>query len=192
MIPGNALTSVPLRSPFVYEQRRRTVPLVAYEQGGVGLQNAEDGLNVQLWTAHYSEGNIVLSAPSVTDTVLFARADVTELDLAFDQSMRPFVAFVDATGAHYRWYDTTVNDYVISSLPSDARNPRCTLDDNRDGSLDTSDIILAYTRGTALKYRQQRDRFLTELELAADCGGDLVCVGMNTGWRLQFKIRPTA
>lgn len=192
MIPGTALTSIPLRTSFVYRQRRRTVPLLAYEQGGTAVGNAEDGLNVQLWTARYEDGNVIIAADAADDVLLFSRPNITELDLAFDQSMRPFVAFVDDTGAHYRWYDTTVNNYVISSLPVDAENPRCTLDDNREGSFDTSDIILAYTRGTALKYRQQRDRFLIEYELAADCGGALVSMGMNTGWRLQFKILPPA
>ena len=191
MLPGDMLSPDPHVAAFVEPVNVWDTPLVDVEVGGVALNDPSGGLEVQLWTANYAAPDVTVSAPSVPSSVLFSLPDITQISLAFDQNMRPFVAFVQGGQARYWWFDTAVGSQVFSDLPVDARYPRATLDDKRLLQRIRSDIILAYTRGTGLYYRQQRDRFQTERLLKDPCGGDLESIGMNAQRYLQFRIRPS-
>lgn len=191
MIPGNALSSETFQNRFVEFTNDPSTPLIDVEIGGTAIGDPEAGLQVQLWTARYEAPNIILSADTVDDSVLFSRAGITELSLAFDQAMRPFVAFTDAGGSAYWWYDPVEEAQVISPyLPAGSVNLRCTLDDKRILNQGNSDIILAYMRAGDLYFRQQRDRYLTEYLLKTAAGSRLVNIGMNAGNRLQFRLQP--
>ena len=181
-------------TPFVYpDSIERPSALVDYELGGRALNDASEGLQVHRWIAEYdpSNGHVSVSAPGYPQTTIFTALNVTELSLAFDQNMRPFVAFVQAGQAKFFWFDTVLGETRISDLPADAKTPQCCLDDKRDTqtSQGANDIILAYLRGTGLYYRQQRDRYEVEYLLtAAAPGKKLLRIGMNQGRRLQFEF----
>lgn len=193
MLPGDGtLTNTALPRPFMWPMRSATDLLTDYERGGAGINDAGQGLDAQQWTLTYTAPDVIVTDETGHETMLFSQPGITELALAFDQNMHPFVAFVDGVGAHYWWFDTTSGAQVFTDLPLDATHPRACIDDHRALEIAMSDIILAYQRGGALYYRQQRDRFATEYLLMADAGGELVSVGMSTGLRLQFAIYPAS
>lgn len=190
MIPDQRLSTTPVPAGY-REPTARPDPLVDYEMGGVALQDPSEGLLVKLWTVRYdtTAEQVLLSAPGVTETVAFTRGNITQVSLAFDQSMNPFIAFVEAGISKFWWYDPTVPGQVFEeSLIATAITPQCTLDDKRPSQTGNSDIILAYVREGAIYYRQQRDRYLIEYPLLASVSGGLKCVGMNTKLRLQFDL----
>jgi len=193
MLPGDGALSTPsLPTAFRWPMRSATDLLTDYEQGGEELNDANGDLSVQTWTLTYAAPDVIVTDAAGHATTLFSRDGITELALAFNQNMAPFVAFVQDGQARFWWFDITAGANVFTDLPLDATHPRACLDDHRALETATSDIILAYQREGALYYRQQRDRFATEYLLTADAGGELVSVGMSTGLRLQFAIYPAS
>lgn len=191
MLPDGVLSTTPVTAGFLSPRDAPPQPLVDYELGGVGISDPSQGLMLKSWRMRWVDGEFIADAPAVAPTVLLTRAGVTEFSFTFDQNMKPFITWVEAAGAFYYWYDTTVNAYRTVALSSDVITPKCSLDDKRINQLVRSDIILAYIRAGALCYRQQRDRFGVEYTLKADAGGYLRRVGMNNVWRFQFEIGQT-
>lgn len=189
MIPDNRLSSQVVSSSFVEPVNRRTVPLVDYEFGGPGLQQP-GRLDDRLWTVRVEGSDVIISSEGNPDTVLFSRPGITEVALAFDQAMRPFIAFVQNGQARYWWYDSQAGGVVFTDLPEGSVTPRASLDEKREAFQSRSDIILTYVRGTTLYYRQQRDRFLVEYTLQQNFLGTLVAVGINQDGRLQWSEKP--
>lgn len=191
MIPDGVLSTFPVSSGFDEPVSRRTIPLVDYEMGGVAIGDANQGLMVKLWTLE-SNGEVVrIFADDVPAVDLFTRTGITQVALAFDQSMRPHVAFVQDGVTWLWWYDSAVGAMVFSAFVG-ASTPRLTLDEKRTPLLANSDVIFAYIRANNLYYRQQRDRFQNEYLLASSVNAQLVAIGMNRGYRLQFRLRPNA
>lgn len=190
MIPENRLGDIDRRSQFSVRVRTPLDLLVDYEQGGVALQDASQGLQVQLWTLRYEDGDFLLSAENVPETVLFSRPGVEQIGLAFDNNMAPFVAFQDAGGVACRWFDPSQGEFVISDyLPAGSHSPRCTLDEKRELLDPWRDIILAYLRDGNLYYRQQRDNYGIERLLTDEYDlTRLAAVGMNRQNSLQFWV----
>ena len=191
MIPQERLSSVP--QPADYCAPDDIDPpnaLTDYELGGPALNDATGGLQDRISTLHAegTTGNVYLSAPGVFRTLLFTAPGITEASLAFDQNMRPFVAFVQGGRAKFRWYDTEIEANRISDLGDGDHSPRCTMDDKRTSAteLGQNDVILAYVRAGNLYYRQQRDRFEVERLLHEGVPGRFMRVGMHKGGRLQF------
>lgn len=189
MFRNNALSTVPVPSSFVETVSRRTVPLIDYEMGGVNVADASQGLNVKLWKLESNGAQMLLSADGVPAIELFSRPNVSQVALAFDQNMRPHVAFVQTGVTWLWWYDSQAGAMVFSSFPG-ALTPRLTTDEKRPTHLGDSDVILAYVRNNNLYFRMQRDRFLTEYLLKSAVNADLIAIGMNRGYRMQFRLRP--
>jgi hypothetical protein len=188
MIPLNQLSTTFVNAPFVEKSNNLNAPLIDYEMGGVALNDASQGLKVKLWTLYMDGQNVMVTAEGVTPTVLFSLPGIRELSLAFDQNMRPFVAFVQYANAKFWWFDTAVGHVVFTDLPG-AVTPRCTLDDKRLIAQNTSDIILAYVKANNLYMRYQRDRYTIEYLLRSNVNATLVTIGMATNNRLRFKMR---
>jgi hypothetical protein len=148
-------------------------------------------VRVQTWTLKLVGNDVVISASSWPETILFTRSGITELSLAFDQNMKPFVAFVENGIAKYWWFDTDVSNTVFSTLPANSRTPRCCLDDKRESQTNSSDIILCYAIGSTLYFRQQRDRYTIERTLGTlkSSKDGLVRVGMHVQNRLQWLVQ---
>lgn len=189
MFRNNALSTVPVPSSFVETVSRRTVPLIDYEMGGLNVADASQGLNVKLWKLESNGAQMLLSADGVPAIELFNRPNVSQVALAFDQNMRPHVAFVQTGVTWLWWYDSQAGAMVFSSFPG-ALTPRLTTDEKRPTHLEDSDVILAYVRNNNLYFRMQRDRFLTEYLLKSAVNADLIAIGMNRGYRMQFRLRP--
>lgn len=187
-LPDHELSSIPINAPFLEQSNNIHAPLADYEMGGIALYDASHGLQVKLWTAFVDGENVFVRADDVEPILLFSLPGIREISLAFDQNMRPFIAFTQHSLARYWWYDTQISAMRFSDLP-DAVSPRCTLDDKRTMQTGTSDILLAYIKNNNLYYREQRDRFTVEYLLAEDVNATLVTIGMATNNRIRFKLR---
>lgn len=196
MIPNGTLSSNVAKSAFVGSRANKYISsTLDFEDGGIALSDTSAGLIYQTWSCRIDGSDIKMSAESVPEfTMISGLVNPTEISLAFDQAMRPVVAYVDDGVSYLYWYDTTTSTQKTTSLGSTIRNPRVTLDDKRITSSATSDVILAYLSGTSLCYRQQRDRYLTEYTLTSEvpAGASLVKIGLNAYSRLQFKLAYTS
>lgn len=193
MIPANQLGNIDRRGSWLHAVRKRGWDLKDVEYGGVAINDASQGSAVKLWTAEYRNGDVLLWADDVPETVLFNRSGITQIALAFDQLMAPFIAFEDSGGVAYWWFNPKTAQHEFSGyLPAGSTRPRATLDDTRYLANSWSDIILAYMRGGHLYYRQQRDNYVVERLLKEEVGGTLRAVGMNAKLSLQFSFDPAA
>lgn len=190
MIPESRLSTQIVAAPFIWPGKRPGFPLEARHPGGVNISDASQGLEVKVWTAVYdvTSEEVTVTAPGSPVTALFTAADITEIDLAFDQNMRPLIAYVQAGQAKFYWYDPTLANYTHTNLPVGSTTPRCAMDDTRYQFQALSDIIIAYVRAGSLYFRAQRDRYTVEYLLLAGVAGGLVRVGMSAQWRFQFEL----
>lgn len=197
-MPDNVLSTLWIKGNYLDPDTRNPLanPLIDYEEGGVALQDPSLGLKGNVWKIETVNNSVYVTKNDGPRQFLFERVNViSEVSLAFDQNMNPFVAFVE-TGtdniprAWYWWFDTTVLEQVFTQLPEGSITPRATLDDKRAISYLYSDIILAYLRQGTLFIRVQRDRFMVEYPLYYGLDGKLIKVGLNHKLRLQFQILP--
>jgi hypothetical protein len=122
-------------------------------------------------------------------TLYVSSSGITEVALAFDQNMEPTIAYLENGLVKLRWFDISVNSIVTTSYAG-ASSPMLTMDDKRAVAGADNDVIFGYTRDGQVRYRQQRDRYLTEYTLGAIFapGARILQLGMGTNLRLQFKI----
>ena len=190
MLPDNTLSSQLVYAPFVQAKvAQHSVPLVDYELGGIAIGEPSAGLDVQLWTARYIGNDVVVFDEAGNGTTIITVPGIKRLSLAFDQNMRPLIAYSTLVGSYLYWFDTFLNAFTTTEVPG-ASFLRLTLDERRFQFLNNSDVILAYHVGNSLRYRQQRDRFETERTLVADMGTSrLTAIGTGRNYRLQFKVK---
>jgi hypothetical protein len=186
MLPNNQLSEIPVPGTFVGGRALPITTVTDYEDGGIGLNDASQGTQYQIWKARLVGDDVLLSAPNTPEFVVYSAGGITEISFTFDQLMRFALAFVQGGQSKLLWYDTSVSSTVITVLASDVTNPRVVLDDKRINQSASSDIILAYKRGTSLYYRQQRDRFTVEYLLATNITQKLNKIGFSNKLRLQF------
>jgi hypothetical protein len=183
--------SYPVKTPLPVDK------LQDWELAGVALNDASQGLLVKVWHCTLevdrdtSVGSVYVEAPGVAKTLLFSGVGVTEVAVAFDQNMNPFVAYMQGTDAKIFWYDPLAPGMVHTTLPAGCYDLRCCLDEKRAYFVGVSDIVLSYIRAGNLCIRYQRDRYLVEYVLKAGVGPDakLVSMAMNNGFRLQWRLR---
>ncbi len=165
-------------------------PLVDYELGGIGLNNASQGLRVQWWKAEHVAGDIVLT-PLVSGspvTILSGLVNVTEVSLAFDNLMQPHISYVSAGIPHLWWYNSLTAQMEHRAFPG-INTPRMTLDIHSPLQSANADIIFAYTIDDTLYCRLQRDRFDTQYTLKVIRSGiKLNKVGMCAGNRIEYEL----
>lgn len=194
MIPQHRLSSVNFLGYYYDPDSVDPSPVLDYEMGGIDLNDPSQGLQVQVWKArlNYSPtsyiGGVYLSAPTVEEFLFFNQRGLTEVSLAFDQNMQPFISFMQNGQAKYYWWDPTIPGYTVASLPVGAISPKCCLDDKRKIETGTSDIILTYVNAGNLYYREQRDRFTVEYLLKSGVVGEVLKVGMTKINRLMFTL----
>ena len=197
-IPAGGFSSTPEISALVSpDDIVRVDTRVDYERGGIALNDPTQGYTVRSWMVKTDGSDIwVCPYPELAPvTVLYTTTNVTEVSLAFDQNMRPTVAFVAGGDTYLRWFDTLSASMVVTAYPN-ARSPMLTMDDKRQFAADTgtNDILFAYISNGNLCYRQQRDRYLVEYVLGAvpSSSSRLVQFGMGSNGRLQFKVASAA
>lgn len=206
MLPGNPniYTVTPDKSslvaPFNYPDSIVTPDeLTDYELGGVALQNPSQGLEYQVWKAYWdpldSTAYIHPKENPDTPTALFVEHDVVELSFTFDQNMRWCAVTRKADNSvQFRWYDSAIENYTLSSY-SGIASVRLCHDDKRGFQVqgNQSDIILTYVKASHVCWRIQRDRFgieYTHSGLTVSATDRITHFGMNAKNRLQWRIGP--
>ena len=170
--------------------RSRTYALTeSWEQGGVGLSDTSQGLVSHTWRAWTDSKDIYIQRSDLakdTAKTLLAAPNITELDLTFDQNMRPVLTYVSGGIAKLYWYDTVSQSQVITDFPN-VQNPRVSLDDKRSFNTPNSDVIFAYINNDRLCCRYQRERYGTEHVLhQLPPNAKLGKIGMGTTNRFLF------
>lgn len=190
MLPENILFEIPTPSAFLEPDGRERNPLEDFEQGGEAIGDASKGLRHQPWRAWWFFGVVYIAPISGgTPTALLSLDAVSELSLAFDQNMRPCIAYVSDGQPGLWWFDATEGEHVHLLLPGVA-SPFVTLDDKRAEFVASSDILLFYLRDGGVWCRQQRERFTVERRLADMPIGtqSIVRCGMGENNRMQLEI----
>lgn len=189
-LPEPLLIDDKVTTPFLYP-RSKSYPLTeSWENGGAALNDPSEELTKYVWQAWTDGTTITVKRDDLaTETVLITDSNITEVDLTFDQNMRPCIAYVANGISKLYWYDSSLAMQVIDSYPL-IRNPRVSLDDKRRFNVANSDIVFAYQREDKLCYRVQRERFGVEHILATDTKKRLLWrIGMGRNNRFLFYWR---
>ena len=193
-LPGDWMPSkarpVALPNP---DAQGRDAGLVDYETGGIDLQDPSQGLQVKTWRFRLDGADIKVSAdPYIVEQTLLSAALITSLSGAFDQNMRPLVAYIAAGLPWLYWYDPQPAANVYLALPTGVTSLLLSLDDKRPqaGSGNRSDVLLFYVRGNRVCYLQQRDRFTIERVLCWLEGSNATIrrAGMAVNYRMQVEL----
>ena len=185
-LPEDKLSTTPVVDEFLGAASLPISPLVSFTDGGVALDDPSLGLMYQVWSAKIEDDKIILYASNRPETVLYEGLNLTAVSLAFDRNMRANYIYTEGGVTYLRWYDTSVNAMVTTTLGADYITPHIDMDDKRPEASDISDIILAYVRDGALCYRQQRDRYRIERVLDVEWVG-IKKIGMSINYRFQFE-----
>jgi hypothetical protein len=203
MLPGNILSTQAVFSGFSEVTRSARELLTDYEMGGASLNDGTQGLLVKQWVAQCFKENhptiadqfrwyVRVSAPGSPWTDLISSdIEITEIALAFDNNMNPFIAYVEGGVAKFRWYNISINNYTTTILPAGSKTPRCCTDDKRPSQTAISDICLAYIQNGNLYILYQRENYAIANLLKPGVGPDaaLVAVGINKVLRMQVWFR---
>ncbi len=192
--PENKYLVSAFQSP---DNRAGASELIDYEYGGIALQDPSEGLLYQVWKGWWdgvdSTAYLADDDGNGTPTAIFTEPNVIEFAFTFDQNMRWSIATRNSSNVlRHRWYDTAVEAYVITDY-SGVSSVRLTLDDKRDTQVQfgAPDMILTYVRANQVRWRIQRDRFLTEythpgFTVPADIR--ITHFGMSKINRLQWRL----
>jgi hypothetical protein len=195
-LPNNSLSDIGVMSTFLQpDALGRSDSLVDYEKGGIALNDPSQGLMVQDWRVRALNASSeirVSAAPYDVEVAILSASNITEVSLAFDQNMRPSVAYIEDGQAKLYWYDSVAEASIVTILAADVTSVFLTLDDKRavGALLNYNDVLLFYVRSGNLYYRQQRDRFAIErlLALLPIPNLRLRKCGMATGLRVQIQL----
>lgn len=200
MIPENRLSTTVIYNTLMMPDPQPS-DLVSRQMGGVALNDPTQGLWIKPWTCDTVSSEdplepdlIRVFADDVPPETVLTDFAVTQVSLAFDQNMRPTIAFVANGVPKLYWYDSALEQPVVTTLASGVISPRVTLDDHRRLQDSASDIILTYIRDGNLYFCMQRDRYTIEYLLKADINLEIkdpyiISVAMNNSYRLQWNIR---
>jgi hypothetical protein len=193
MLPDHVLSTIPVIGKYLFPDDLDPSPIVDYELGGVAVSDATQGLKVQVWKVRLKLGvnyigTVYLSAPNTAEFVVYAGDSISTISLAFDQNMKPALAFMQDEVAKLWWYDNTIPGYDVITLPSDTHIPRICFDDKRNEVVSSADILLTYVRDGSLYFREQRDRFTIEYELKTGIISDVLQFGMTSKNRVQWTF----
>lgn len=165
--------------------------IVAYTEGGAVLADVTQGMSGYIWHCYLDNNNIYLKREDLDTTYLITtKENVSQLDVTFDQSMRPFICYVADDLPYYYHFNTDSNVYSEVPLDPSIKFPRCELDTRDEYLIHQSDIILGYTREGNLCYRLQRERFLQEYLIATNPNKSMLWrIGRTKDNRFAYQWR---
>lgn len=196
-LPNNTFSSTTVSAGLLAPDNQITGPLEDLERGGNAIGDGSSGLNVKNWRCYVDASNgadVYLEPAGGSATLIFSLPGITEVTFAFDQLMRPAVAYRIGNATFLRWFDSLVNAFVTTAF-GDLLDPSLSFDDKRiTQSGGRGDILFSYLRDAGgvrgLYYRQQRDRFTIEYPLRTGLPTNtrLQLSGMNSGLRMQWNL----
>lgn len=156
---------------FIHPRDRHYPMAEAYTEGGAVIGKTDDELQGYVWKAYIKGDKVLLhreDSPTDTLLTLVTQKGVTQIDITFDQTMRPFLTYVAGGKAYYLHFNANSSKYEKVALPNDVTSPRCEIDYRDKEDISKSDIILGYTNQGKLCYRIQRERFSKEHVIMTD------------------------
>lgn len=177
---------------FLYPRSKRYSVMQSWDRGGVAISNTSEGIDSYIWESWTDGDTIYIRREGGATLEVLSEPDITEIDLTFDQNMRPCIVYVSGGVSKMLWYDTSIEKQTTTIYP-DIRNPRVSLDDKRTVNTSESNIIFSYVRGNSLYYRLQRDRYSIEYLIVDESFRDkdlpliLKRIGMGVGGRFLFE-----
>ena len=146
--------------------RNRHYPMdIAYCEAGPTMTKAEDGMLGYVWKAFLDGDKVCVKREDLDEIhVITTKENITQLDITFDQTMRPFLCYVKDGLPYYYHFNKDDSSYSEVALDPTVTFPRCALD--RPYDIPNSDIYIGYNRNGNLCYRIQRERFTKEYVLA--------------------------
>lgn len=192
MIP--VLSSSVVRAPFDERVNDRLSPLLDYEMGSPTLGVGSDDVSYE-WQATSNGTSIMVGRTGVSPVLVTTDTGITEISLAFDQTMRPHVAYIAGGVAKFRWWNSLTSAYETMVLAG-ARTPRCCTDEKRAEFSASRDVVLTYMLGESLFVRVQRERFQTAHDLVPTLppgnvitsSTSIISFGRNKANRLQWRL----
>lgn len=185
-------------SDLLYPRDRPYTLLTSYERGGVSLFDPIQGLTGYIWqaVAELNEDTGIyhifiqrVDLPKNTRIELLTVRNVTQIDITFDQNMRPCLTYMADNTVFLYYYDSVAREYIITSF-NGAKDPKISLDDKRRENVHFSNVVFAYMRGKSLYMRLQKDRYQIEYHLHTfDCRRKLWRIGMGRNYRFLFYVR---
>ncbi len=146
--------------------RNRHYPMdIAYCEAGPTITKAGDGMLGYVWKAFLRGNELCVKREDLDEIhVITTKENITQLDITFDQTMRPFLCYVKDGLPYYYHFNKDDSSYSEVALDPTVTFPRCALD--RPYDIPISDIYIGYNRNGNLCYRIQRERFTREYILA--------------------------
>lgn len=191
MIPQDRRSTTDVVGTILSPRDEYRRPLVDKARGGVDVGDTSQGIDYQDWRCWYDNGRVkVRGLTNGNMQTVITVPGLTELSFAFDRNTDPVVAYVQYGATKMYWYNSLVADYVTTTF-NDAYSPRLVHDDFRDITNPVDDVLLFYVRHDFMVcYRQQRDRYDTEIEFAQfpENYRRISKVGMNEKLRLQVEV----
>ena len=198
MFTDNELSTTPVPAPFRIWLRGERNSTEDYCRGGVAVNDASAGLDIQVWKGSLNSNGSATVAAEMTGYneavpinrgATFAGIDAKNLSVAFDNNMQPCATVMQGRDCLFYWYDATVSRYTTLVL-TNCRDAVARTDDVRIHSLLIRDIILSYVReDNMLCFRMSRDRYQIEYPLATIHEYQrLYQAGMNEKLRFQWQL----
>lgn len=170
--------------------RNRHHPMdIAYCEAGPTMTNAEDGMLGYVWKAFLRGNEVCVKREDLDEVhVITTKEGITQLDITFDQTMRPFLCYVKDGLPYYYHFNKDDSSYSEVALDPTVTFPRCALDMPYD--IPHSDIYIGYNRDGNLCYRIQRERFTKEYVLATLPYKSMVWrIGLTKDGRFGYQWR---
>ena len=188
MIPGNTFTSTPITGDYLPPVSDTYTPLLETVYGGVNIGDPSRGRLYRLWTISYDGTHINVAKQGLAPSLILPVAGVKSVSLSFDSNMGVVIAYQTNAGGTLYYYDTLTNAYIYRSFPS-TNTSRVAVDQAAPFYNANSDVIYAYTNGTNLCYRQQRDRYNIEYIVGPVYANSILTrVALSSVNRLQFEL----
>jgi hypothetical protein len=187
MIPGNVISAIPDVSNFIYLNNEHYNPLISKTMGGTDIGNGTDGREIKVWEARWNDGVVSVGVKNfINPQFTLPVADILSISLAFDANMGIVLGWRTATTGVLYYFDSLTHGYTTLSI-SNITSCGVFIDDPRQETSSTSDVIFAYTLNNKLFYRVQRERYTVE-HFVGNTTKRLIKVGLNELKRLQFAL----
>lgn len=152
----------------------RFIILTASSLGPQALGSPIDPLDLGLWFLGLDGTTFTLTHPDNTTTVI----DVPEaegadhIDLSFDQNGGLLITFTVGGVIKLRWFNTQESDTVVDDIGPGATPYLVPTAWNV--VLNSTEVLLVYSRDGDLRYRRQLDRYRDEYSLNVDNASDII------------------
>lgn len=163
--------------------------------GGSTLNTSTSDLTERWWVTYQVGQNVVVAgqmgAVYSNELVIFQEPEqIIDISLAFDQLNRPVIAYklLDSQVKLY-WYDSVLGDQTVSDITVGS-DPFVLFDYPKRPFEQFADVLLFYVKNNRVYWREQRDRYQTEREVANVSTNKLVDVYVTTDGRVQLMFLP--